>query len=369
MHALVYHGPGKQAWESVPDPSIIDATDAVVRIDSSTICGTDLHIMKGDTPEVEPGRVLGHEAVGTVVEIGAAVTTIAVGDRVLVSCVSSCGRCRFCKEGHYGICSGGGGWIFGYMIDGLQAEFARVPFADNSLYKVPPALSDEQVLFVADILPTAYEIGVLNGRVVPGDTVAIVGAGPIGLATIMTAKLHTPGRIIAIDLADSRLDKALEFGADVVINNGNEDAVAKVMELTDGLGVDVAIEAVGVPPTFELCTELIRPGGRVANVGVHGECVTLHLEKLWIRDVMITTGIVDTRTTPMLLKLIEGGRFDPTVFATHHFPLSDTVEAYEVFGAAAETGALKVVLQAVPADLTHDDHHMEAPAAKTPVHA
>ncbi|HEX7626494.1 MAG TPA: zinc-dependent alcohol dehydrogenase family protein [Gaiellaceae bacterium] len=369
MHALVYHGPGKQAWESVPDPSIVDATDAVVRIDSSTICGTDLHIMKGDTPEVEPGRVLGHEAVGTVVEIGAAVTTIAVGDRVLVSCVSSCGRCRFCKEGHYGICSGGGGWIFGYMIDGLQAEFARVPFADNSLYKVPPALTDEQVLFVADILPTAYEIGVLNGRVVPGDTVAIVGAGPIGLAAIMTAKLHTPGRIIAIDLADSRLDKALEFGADVVINNGNEDAVAKVMELTDGLGVDVAIEAVGVPPTFELCTELIRPGGRVANVGVHGECVTLHLEKLWIRDVMITTGIVDTRTTPMLLKLIEGGRFDPTVFATHHFPLSDTVEAYEVFGAAAETGALKVVLQAVPADLSGDDQHTEAPAARTPVHA
>jgi len=369
MHALVYHGPGKQAWESVPDPTIVDATDAVVRIDSSTICGTDLHIMKGDTPEVEAGRVLGHEAVGTVVEIGAAVTTIAVGDRVLVSCVSSCGRCRFCKEGHYGICSGGGGWIFGYMIDGLQAEFARVPFADNSLYKVPPALSDEQVLFVADILPTAYEIGVLNGRVVPGDTIAIVGAGPIGLAAIMTAKLHTPGRIIAIDLADSRLDKALEFGADVVINNGNEDAVAKVMELTDGLGVDVAIEAVGVPPTFELCTELIRPGGRVANVGVHGECVTLHLEKLWIRDVMITTGIVDTRTTPMLLKLIEGGRFDPTVFATHHFPLADTVEAYEVFGAAAETGALKVVLQAVPAAPKDGRRHSEAPAVKTPVPA
>ena len=348
MKALVYHGPGKQAWESVPDPSIIEPTDAIVRIDTSTICGTDLHIMKGDTPEVEPGRVLGHEAVGTVVEIGAGVTTIAVGDRVLVSCVSSCGRCRFCKEGHPGICSGGGGWIFGYMIDGLQAELARVPFADTSTYKVPEALSDEQVIFVADILPTAYEVGVLNGRVEPGDTIAIVGAGPIGLAAIMTAKLHTPGRIIAIDLADDRLEKALEFGADVAINNGNEDALARVMDMTAGLGVDVAIEAVGVPATFELCTELIRPGGRVANVGVHGSCATLHLEKLWIRDVTITTGIVDTRTTPMLLKLIEGGRLDPTVFATHHFPLSETEKAYEVFGAAADTHALKVVLEAVP---------------------
>jgi alcohol dehydrogenase len=348
MKALVYHGPGSQAWDSVPDPSIVDPTDAIVRIDSSTICGTDLHIMKGDTPEVEPGRILGHEAVGTVIEIGSAVTTIAVGERVLVSCVSSCGRCRFCREGHYGICSGGGGWIFGYMIDGLQAEFARVPFADTSLYRVPEELSDEQVLFVADILPTAYEVGVLNGRVEPGDTVAIVGAGPIGLATIMTSKLHTPGRIVAIDLSDARLEKALEFGADVVINNGNEDAVARVMELTGGLGADVAIEAVGVPDTFELCTELIRPGGRVANVGVHGKCVALHLERLWIRDVTITTGIVDTRTTPMLLELIEAGRLDPTVFATHHFPLADTVAAYDTFAAAAETGALKVVLHATP---------------------
>ena len=355
MKALVYHGPGKKAWETVPDPSIKEPTDAIVRIDTSTICGTDLHILKGDTPEVKPGTILGHEAVGTVVEIGAAVTTIAVGDRVLVSCVSSCGRCRFCREGHYGICSGGGGWIFGYMIDGLQAELARVPFADTSMYKLPPELSDEQVLFLADILPTAYEVGVLNGRVEPGDTVAIVGAGPIGLAAIMTAKLHTPGRIVAIDLVDSRLAKALEFGADVVINNGDEDAVARVMALTGGIGADVAIEAVGVPATFELCTELIRPGGRVANVGVHGKCVALHLEKLWIRDVTITTGIVDTRTTPMLLRLIEGGRLDPTVFATHHFSLAQTVEAYDVFAAAAETGALKVVLQAIPAGLEQSD--------------
>jgi alcohol dehydrogenase len=348
MKALVYHGPGQRAWESVPDPTILEPTDAIVRIDTSTICGSDLHILKGDVPEVKPGTILGHEAVGTVTEVGAAVTTIEVGDRVLVSCITSCGRCRFCKEGHYGLCSGGGGWIFGHLIDGLQAEFARVPFADTSVYKVPDELTDEQVLFVADILPTAYEVGVLNGRVEPGDTLAIVGAGPIGLAAIMTSKLHTPGQIIAIDLDDSRLAKAVEFGADVTINNSREDAVAKVMALTDGLGADVAIEAVGTPQTFELCTELIRPGGRVANVGVHGKCATLHLEKLWIRDVLITTGLVDTNTTPKLLKLIEGGRLDPTVFATHHFALDEAEEAYDVFGAAAETHALKVVLEATP---------------------
>src|SRR5215207_5605141 len=270
MKALVYHGPGRRAWETVPDPRIEAATDAIVRIDTSTICGTDLHILKGDVPEVKPGTVLGHEAVGTVVEVGDAVTTLAAGDRVLVSCITSCGRCRFCKEARYSQCSGGGGWIFGHLIDGLQAEYARVPFADTSVYKVPEGLTDEQVLFLADILPTAYEVGVQNARIQPGDTVAIVGAGPIGLAAIMTARLLSPATIIAIDLADARLARALDFGADVVINNGAEDAIARVMELTGGRGVDTAIEAVGVPETFELCTELIRAGGRVANVGVHG---------------------------------------------------------------------------------------------------
>ena len=350
MQALVYHGPGQRAWELVPDPVIVEPTDAIVRIDSSTICGTDRHILKGDVPEVKPGTILGHEAVGTVLEVGAAVTTIKPNDRVLVSCITSCGRCRFCKEGHYGLCTGGGGWIFGHLIDGLQAEYARVPFADTSVYKVPELLSDEQVLFLADILPTAYEVGVLNGRVEPGDTVAVVGAGPIGLAAIMTARLHTPGRIVALDVADARLEKAREFGADTTINNGDEDAVAEVMALTGGLGADVAIEAVGVPETFELCTDLIRPGGRVANIGVHGHSATLHLEKLWIRDVMITTGLVDTATTPKLLKLIEGGRLDPTRFATHHFALAETEKAYDVFGDAAESHALKVVMTAVQPD-------------------
>ena len=348
MYALVYHGPGKRAWEQVPDPVIVEPTDAIVRIDVATICGTDLHILKGDVPETQPGTILGHEAVGTVVEVGSAVTTIVPGDQVLVSCITACGRCRFCKEGHYGLCSGGGGWIFGHTIDGLQAELARVPFADTSVHKIPEGLTPEDVIFLADILPTAYEVGVLNGGVQPGDTVAIVGAGPIGLAAIMTAKLYTPGRVIAIDLADARLAKAAEFGADFTINNGSEDAVARVLELTRGLGADVAIEAVGVPETFELCTAIVRPGGRVANVGVHGHAATLHLEKLWIEDVTITTGLVDTITTPQLMKLIEAKRLDPAPFATHRFSLSEVEEAYDVFAAAAETHALKVVLSAEP---------------------
>ena len=351
MKARVYHGPGKRAWEEVPDAVIQESTDAIVRVDAVTICGTDLHILGGDVPEVVDGRILGHEAVGTVTAVGSAVQNLAVGDRVLVSCITSCGSCRYCREGSYGQCLNGGGWILGHLIDGLQAEYARVPFADTSVYKVPDELTDEQVLFLADILPTAYEVGVIAGGVQPGDTVAIVGAGPIGLAAIMTAKLLTPGTIVAIELAESRLRKALAFGADVTIDNGKEDAVARVMDLTDGLGADVAIEAVGVPETFELCTELIRPGGRVANVGVHGHPATLHLEKLWIRDVTITTGLVDTNTTARLMKLIAEGRLDPLPFATHRFPLGETMAAYDTFAAAAETNALKVVLEAEPAVL------------------
>jgi alcohol dehydrogenase len=345
MKALVYHGPGQRGWDTVEDPTIIDPTDIVVRIDTSTICGSDLHILKGDVPETPPGTVLGHEAVGTVEEIGDGVSTVAVGDRVLMSCITACGRCRYCKEARYGQCLGGGGWIFGHLINGLQAEYARVPFADTSVYKVPAELSNEQVLFLADILPTAFEVGVLNGMVTPGDVVAIVGAGPVGLAAILTARLYTPGRIVAIDLSDSRLDSATRFGADTTINNGREDAMARVMELTDGLGADVACEAVGVPQTFELAAELIRPGGRVANIGVHGKPAALHLEKLWTRDVTITTGLVDTSSIPQLMRLISSGRLDPSLFATHRLALSDTMAAYDTFADAANTNALKVVLE------------------------
>jgi len=344
VKALTYHGPGEKGWDTVPDPEITAPTDAIVEITSTTICGTDLHILKGDVATCLPGTTLGHEAVGIVTEIGAAVTTVKPGDRVLCSCISSCGRCAYCKQGRYGLCVGGGGWILGHTTNGVQAEYARIPFADTSLYPVPEQLSDEQVLFLADILPTAYEVGVLNGNVTPGDTVVVVGAGPVGLAAIMTAKLYTPGRIIAIDLADARLARAREFGADLTINNSSGDPVAQIMELTDGLGAHVAIEAVGVAPTFELCTELVRPGGKVANVGVHGTVAALHLETLWIKGVTITTGLVDAWTTPRLLQLIVEGRLDATIFATHRFPLDDTLAAYEVFANASETDALKVVL-------------------------
>jgi alcohol dehydrogenase len=348
MKALVFHGPGQRSWETVPDAAIQEPTDVVVQVTSTTICGTDLHILKGDVPEVEPGTILGHEAVGRIVAKGDAVTTVDVGDRVLISCITSCGRCRFCKERRYGLCTGGGGWILGHLIHGVQAEYVRVPFADTSVYAIPDRLTDEQVLFLADILPTSYEVGVLNGGIEPGDTVAIVGAGPIGLAAVMTARLYTPGRIVVMDVADARLEKANAFGADVVVNNARENAVERVLELTDGLGADVAVEAVGVPETFELCTELVRPGGRVANVGVHGKPATLHLETLWIRGVTVTTGLVDTFTTPRLLKLIDEGRLDPTPFATHRFELAELEQAYDTFADAAATDALKVVLSAHP---------------------
>jgi len=344
MHALVYHGPGEKSWDEVLKPTLIDDTDAIVRVDAVTICGTDLHILKGDVPAVTNGRILGHEAVGTVEAVGSGVKTVKVGDRVLVSCITSCGACRFCREGRYGQCVGGGGWILGHLIDGTQAEYVRVPFADTSTYQVPAGVTDEQILMLADILPTGYEVGVLNGKVQPGDVVAVVGAGPIGLAAIMGARLFSPSHVVAIDLADSRLESAKKFGADVVVNNGREDAKAVVDELTGGLGADVSIEAVGVPSTFELAVRLARPGGHIANIGVHGEPATLHLEEQWIRDITITTGLVDTYTTPTLLRLVTSSQVDATKFVTHHFSLDQFEEAYDVFGRAADTGALKVVL-------------------------
>jgi len=344
MRAVVYHGPGQKAWEEVPDPVIIDDTDAIVRVDVVTICGTDLHILKGDVAAVTDGRILGHEAVGTVESVGSGVKNVKVGDRVLVSCITACGACRYCRDGSYGQCLGGGGWILGHKIDGTQAEKVRVPFADTSTYAAPAGVSDEQLLMLADILPTGYEVGVLNGRVQPGDVVAVVGSGPIGLSAMMGARLFSPAHVIAIDMADSRLEAAKTFGADIVINNSREDALQIVQDLTGGLGADVAIEAVGVPATFELAAALARPGGHIANVGVHGQPVTLHLEELWIRNVTITTGLVDTYSTPTLLRLAQGHQVDTDRFITHHFTMDQFEEAYDVFGRAADTGALKVIL-------------------------
>src|SRR5579871_722484 len=344
MRALVYHGPGSKAWEEVPKPTVTADTDAIVRVDAVTICGTDLHILKGDVPAVTDGRILGHEAVGTIESVGSAVKNVRVGDKVLVSCITACGACRFCREGHYGQCLGGGGWILGHKIDGTQAEYVRVPFADTSTYLAPAGVPDENLLMLADILPTGYEVGVLNGAVRPGDVVAVVGAGPIGLSAIMGSRLFSPSHVVAIDKADARLEAAKDFGADVTVNNDREDPAAVLASLTDGLGADVSVEAVGVPATFELAASLIRPGGRVANIGVHGEPATLHLEELWIRNVTIMTGLVDTYSTPSLLKLVSSGQVNAAKFVTHHFGLDQFVEAYDVFGRAADTGALKVVV-------------------------
>jgi alcohol dehydrogenase len=344
MRALVYHGPGRRSWDEVPDPRILDATDAIVRVDSVTICGTDLHILKGDVPEVAPGRILGHEAVGTIEQVGPGVRNRRVGDRVLVSCISACGTCRFCRDGAYGQCRGGGGWVLGHLVDGTQAELVRVPFVDTSTHAIPDGVTDEQVLMLADILPTGHEVGVLNGRVTPGDTVVVIGAGPIGLATILTARLYSPSHIVAIDVAASRLEAAKAFGADVTVNSAVEDPAVVVGELTEHLGADVTIEAVGVPETFELAVALARPGGHVANVGVHGKPAVLHLEDIWIRNLTITTGLVDTSSTPTLLRLVASGQLDTARLVTHRFALDDFEHAYEVFANAADTAALKVVL-------------------------
>jgi alcohol dehydrogenase len=333
----------------VADPVILKPTDIIVRIDTTTICGTDLHILKGDVPAVTPGRILGHEGVGTVSETGAAVSTVAVGDRVIISCITACGACSYCHQGLFAHCladegASGIGWIFGHLINGTQAELVRVPFADNSVYKVPSGVRDEAAVMLSDILPTGFEIGVRYGRVKPGDTVAVVGAGPVGLAAIMTAGLYGAARVVALDLDPNRLEQARAFGATDAVNSGDDNWAEQVRAMTDGLGVDVAIEAVGIPATFEACTRIVRPGGSVANVGVHGASVDLPLQDLWIMDLSITMGLVSTSTTPMLLKLVAQHKLAAESFATHHFSLSQMMEAYDTFGRAAETKALKVVI-------------------------
>jgi alcohol dehydrogenase len=344
MNAVLFHGPGQKSWERVADPRLEQKEDALVRITATTICGTDLHILKGDVPEVRPGTILGHEAVGIIEEIGGSVTSLRQGDRVLVPAITNDGQCDFCRRGMYSHCRNGG-WVFGHLIHGLQAQYARAPYADTSLYKIPEDLTDEQVLFLSDILPTAYECGVLNGAVKPGDTVAIIGAGPIGLAAVLMSRLYSPALIIAVDRTATRLERAQQFGADATIESGREDVLQRVMELTGGAGVDVAMEAVGLPETFELCTELVKPGGRVANIGVHGKPASLHLERLWAKNITITTRLVDTISIPPLLTLIAARRFDPTMLATHTFSLQESMTAYDVFSRAGETDALKVVLK------------------------
>jgi alcohol dehydrogenase len=345
MKALVYHGPGQLAWEDKPRPTIQLPSDAIVRVTTTTICGTDLHILKGDLPAVTDGRILGHEGIGVVEQVGTGVSEFHVGDNVIISCVTACLKCDFCKRGMPSHCRHGG-WILGYTIDGTQAEYVRIPQADGSLYNLPADGDEEALVMLGDILPTGFECGVLNGQVKPGDTVAIVGAGPIGLAVLLTAQFYSPATILMIDLDDKRLAVAKKFGATTLINSSDGHAAKKVMELTDGAGVDVAIEAVGLPATFDICQAIVAAGGRIANVGVHGKPVELHMEKLWDRNISLTTRLVDTVTIPMLLKAVRSGKLQPGKLVTHRFAMNDIMKAYDTFGNAAKEGALKVVLTA-----------------------
>ncbi|HEY3292299.1 MAG TPA: zinc-dependent alcohol dehydrogenase family protein [Candidatus Nanopelagicaceae bacterium] len=350
MKALVYEGPGKKSWKEVPNPKIMNPSDVIVQVDTTTICGTDLHILKGDVPAVTVGRILGHEGVGTITEVGSSVKSLKVGDRVIISCIKSCGHCINCKTGLYSHCLGdegvsGIGWIFGHLIDGTQAEFVRVPYAENSLYLLPKGVSDEQGVMLSDILPTGFEIGVQYGQVKPGDVVAVIGAGPVGLSAVTTAGLYGAAKVISIDLDKNRLEQAREFGATDTVVSSDADWKKQVLALTDGAGVDVAIEAVGIPQTFSMATEIVRPGGHVANVGVHGKSVELHLETLWIQNVTISMGLVNANTTPMLLKLVESKKIKAEKLVTHRFTFDQFIEAYDTFTRAAETKALKVVIK------------------------
>lgn len=345
MKALVYRAPGVKEWVEKGKPSVSQPTDAIVRITATTICGTDLHILKGDVPEVTPGRTLGHEGVGVIEEVGSAVSNFKPGDRVLISCITSCGSCPNCKRQLYSHCSNGG-WVLGHLIDGTQAEYVRIPYADNSLYPIPSGADEAALVMLSDILPTGFEIGVLAGQVKPGDTVAIVGAGPIGMAALLTAQFFTPARLIMLDMDNNRLDVAKQFGATDTINVADGKSAEAVLALTDGIGVDVAIEAVGVPSSFGICQQIVAPGGRIANIGVHGKSVELHIEKLWIQNITITAGLVNTNTTPMLMKTVQGGGLKPGQLITHRFPLSRILDAYDVFSNAAKEKALKVLLTA-----------------------
>jgi alcohol dehydrogenase len=347
MKALVYRtagpGTGKPSWEDQPHPQIQHADDAIVRITTTTICGTDLHILKGDLPAVTNGRILGHEGIGIIEKVGAGVTSFKAGDKVIISCVTACLKCDFCRKGILSHCRNGG-WILGNLINGTQAEFVRIPFADGSLYHFPKDAKEESMVMLCDALPTGFECGVLNGEVKPGETVALVGAGPVGLAVLLTAQFYSPAEIYVIDLDDNRLAIAKKFGATHVINSSDGKAAATIMQLTNGEGVDVAIEAVGIPATFDICQSIVGAGGRLANVGVHGKPVSLQLEKLWDRNIALTTRLVDTVTLPMLLKVVLSGKVEPAKLITHRFELKDILKAYETFSNAAKEHALKVIL-------------------------
>lgn len=343
MKGLVYGGSGKIELKEIPVPVITKPTDALVKILKTTICGTDVGILKGKTPSVQPGTTLGHEGVGVIEEAGIGVRNFKKGDHVIISCITSDGTCEYCKKGLYAHCEDGG-WILGNTINGTQAEFVRIPHADNSLHHIPAGSDEEALVMLSDILPTGHEIGVLNGQVKPGDTIAIVGAGPVGMSVLLTALFYSPAKIYMIDLDENRLNLAKKLGATDAINSGTEDVVKKILSETKD-GVDVSIEAVGVPATFDVCQNIVRPGGHIAVVGVHGHSVNLQLQNLWIQNITLTTGLVSTNTTPMLLKTVSSGKIAPGELITHHFKLDDILQAYEVFGNASKEKAMKVIIE------------------------
>ncbi len=355
MKAMTYYGKNDVRFEERPKPTIIEPTDAIIRMEKTTICGTDLGILKGKNPEIEEmarkktgewnGRILGHEGIGVIEEVGDAVKNFKKGDRVIISCISRCGSCENCQKQLYSHCRQDGGWIMGYMIDGTQAEFVRTPFADTSLYHLPENLNTDVAVFLSDALPTGHEIGVQYGDVKPGDTVVIVGAGPVGMGCLLTAQLYSPSLIIVVDLDDNRLEMAKQMGATHTVNSDKEDAVAKVLELTGGRGVDCAIEAVGIPATFDICQKVVKEGGHVANVGVHGQSVNFEIDKLWIKNLTVTTGLVNANTTGMLLKACECSKLPMDKLATHHFKFDEFEKAYDVFKHASENKAMKVVIE------------------------
>jgi len=345
MKAYIYEKPGVAKLVDKEKPVVTESTDAIIRMVKTTICGTDLHIIKGDTPEVPQYTTLGHEGICIVESVGSNVNNFKVGDKVIVSCISSCGKCYYCKKGIYAHCENGGGWILGHLVDGTQAEYVKVPFADNSLYHAPTSLSDEALVMLSDILPTGYEIGVLKGKVKPGSTVAIVGAGPVGLASLLTAQFYSPSKIIMIDLDDHRLATAKKFGATHTINSSHVNEVIQQIKDINHRGVDVAIEAVGIPATFDLCQKLIGVDGTIANVGVHGLPVQFDIEKLWIKNINITTGLVSANTTEELLEALKSKIIQPEQLVTHYSKLSDIENAYDLFRNATDHKAIKLLIE------------------------
>ncbi|KAJ5328697.1 hypothetical protein N7452_009087 [Penicillium brevicompactum] len=346
MKAIVYTGGSDISIEVHPKPVILEATDAIVRVLHTTICGTDLHILQGHVPTCTPGRILGHEGVGVIETLGADVTNFTVGQVVVISCITSCGACYYCDRKMPSQCETGG-WILGNKIDGTQAEYVRIPHASFSLHVLPKSIDQKVAVTLSDTVPTSYECGILNGSIQPGSTVAIIGTGPIGLMILqMAKKLYSPSMTAVIGRGHSRLNTATSMGADHAFSvlDGQEVAISSALSATKERGFDVVIEAVGTPESFELSQALVGPGGTIASLGVFGQSCELHLEKLWNRNICLRTRLIDAVSTPDLLKMVETGGIEPQFLISHKFTFDEIQKAYEAFEAPSKHGTLKVVL-------------------------